>query len=39
MIPGVCAKQAAEVAALLQWLASELPQLPEPERLEALRCP
>ena len=31
-------RQAEEVAGLLQWLAAELPQLPEAERAEALRC-
>lgn len=29
--------QAAEVAALLQWLGAELPQLPDAERIEAIR--
>ncbi|CAL8466667.1 g6203 [Coccomyxa elongata] len=31
--------QAAEAAGLLQWLGAELPQLPDAERVEALRLP
>ena len=33
----LCHEQASEVAALLQWLGAELPQLPDAERIEAIR--